>query len=114
MRWPLTFYTDRFVPDGFAGCARGPVIFIRPKYKDDYGIYRHELEHVLQWLTSLSFHSILYLLSDTHKLESEVEAYQEQAKHYPDDRLPLYAKFISTRYGLDVSEADALHLLRTR
>ena len=111
IRWPLTFYTIRFVPKGFAGCARGPVIFIRPEYKDDYGLYRHERVHVRQWITSLGLHSVLYLLSDRYKLECELEAYREQLLHYDTDKSELFSKFISESYGLSISQQNALLLL---
>lgn len=113
MRWPLTFYTDFGVPDGSAACARGPVILIRPKYEADEGIYRHEFEHVKQSFMGLIVaHALLYLFWAPYRLWAEVEAYEVQARHYPDDRLPKFAKFIATKYGLDVSEAEALRLLR--
>jgi hypothetical protein len=47
----LTIYADRFVPEPHQACARGPVIFIRPRCRGDAGLYRHELTHVMQWLT---------------------------------------------------------------
>lgn len=106
------FYTNFAVPTGSAGCARGPFIFIRPQYKDDAGLLAHEQTHVKQWLRTLGLHSFMYLLSDSYKLASEVEAYKEQAKHYPDDRMPLFAKYISDDYGLSVTAIDALKLLR--
>lgn len=110
------FYTNLFVPKGSAGCARGPLIFIRPEYKNDAGLLAHERVHVRQWLRTIYslgvVHSLLYLFSDSYKLAAEVEAYQEQAKHYPDDRTPQFAVFIADDYGLDISAAEALKLLR--
>lgn len=41
-------YTDN-IPESFGGMAYGPVIFIRPKYRDDKGLHAHEQEHVKQW-----------------------------------------------------------------
>ena len=108
----FTYYTDRFVPKGSAGCCRGFLIFIRPKYRYDLGILAHERLHRWQWIRTLSLHSWLYLLVPEYKLAAEVEAYKEQAKHYPDDRLPRFAKFISRDYGLKITEEDALKLLR--
>lgn len=106
------FYTDRFVPDGFAGCARGPLIFIRPDYRDDKGLLEHEKVHRRQWLGTLSLHSLLYLFVPDYKFRAEVEAYREQLKHYPDDRSKLFAGFIANDYGLDVTEQEALDALR--
>ncbi|MGQ0711188.1 MAG: hypothetical protein ACT4NV_15745 [Rhodoferax sp.] len=43
------------MPDWVGGYASGPVVRIRPKYRDrgDVGIHRHELEHVRQWYAGL-------------------------------------------------------------
>lgn len=43
-----TLYTDN-LPADVGGCANGPVIRIRNKYRDDTGIHAHEAEHVRQW-----------------------------------------------------------------
>jgi hypothetical protein len=112
MGWPLTFYTNFGVPRGSAGCARGPVVFIRPEYRDDRGLYEHELTHVKQWFRTLGLHSFLYLLSDRYKLACEVEAYREQDKHYAEDRRALFAKFIAQDYDLDITQDEALALLQ--
>jgi hypothetical protein len=112
MKYPLTFYVDS-LPPNVGGCANGPVIRILKKYKDvDEGIYQHELTHVKQWFFTLGLHSLFYLLFDSYKLWAEIEAYKAQAKHYPDDRRPLFARFISRDYDLDISESAALELLR--
>jgi hypothetical protein len=110
MSYPLTFYTNFAIPDGSAGCARGPVIFIRPQYREDRGLYEHELVHVKQWFRTLSIHSFLYLLSDRYKLACEVEAYRKQAEYSPQHR-PLFALFISRDYGLDITHEAALGML---
>ena len=44
----IVIYTDK-LPVGTAGCANGPVIRIRPKYKDDVGLHKHEELHTIQW-----------------------------------------------------------------
>jgi hypothetical protein len=106
------FYTNFGVIDGFAGTARGPFIFIRPEYKGDAGLLAHEKVHVWQWLRTLGLHSFLYPLSDRYRLAAEVECYREQAKHYPDDRMPRFAAFISKYYGLRITAKAALDLLR--
>lgn len=105
------FYTNFGVMAGFAGTTRGPFIFIRPEYKDDTGLLAHEKVHVRQWFRTLGLHSFLYMLSDRYRLAAEVECYREQAKHYPDDRMPRFAVFISKYYGLSITVKDALGLL---
>ena len=44
----ITLYTDNLPPD-VGGCANGPIVRIRPKYRNDTGIHAHEAEHVRQW-----------------------------------------------------------------
>lgn len=104
----MIFYTDRFIKNGFAGCSRGPFIFIRPAYRADEGLIAHERVHRWQWFTTLSLHSFLYLLWPDYKLRSEVEAYREQARYYADDRRPFFAKMICEKYGLNVTYTDVL------
>lgn len=136
MTWPLTFYV-KSLPPNVGGTTNGPVIRILEKYRGDAGIYWHEVEHVVQWLIGsiisctlilvasklyafdpwlavlgLAAHSALYKFVPTYRLWAEVEAYQEQARHYSDDRKPLFASFIAANYGLKVTEAQALEMLR--
>jgi hypothetical protein len=106
------FYTNFGVLDGSAGTTRGPLIFIRPQYKSDVGLLKHEQTHVKQWFRTLGMHSLLYMFSDSYKLAAEVECYREQAKHYADDRTPMFAVFISQDYGLSITAKQALKLLR--
>ena len=108
----FVFYTDRFIDQGSRGCCRGFLIFIRPQYRDDRGLLEHERVHRRQWFRTLSLSSWLYLFVPEYRLAAEVEAYKEQARWFDDDRLPRFAKIISTRYGLKVTEEDALKLLR--
>mgnify|MGYP000016941729 CR=1 FL=1 len=108
----FTFYTDRFIPSAARACAKGPFIFVRPQYRDDRGLLEHEKVHRSQWIRTLSLHSWLYLFVPEYKLAAEIEAFREQARWYDDDRLPYFAKIISTRYGLNVTEEAALKLLR--
>lgn len=111
MRWPLTFYSSRFIPDVFAGFTRGPVILIRPEYRADEGLYRHELEHVRQWFATLGVHSVLYLVSRRYRLWAEVAAYKVQLKFAPEnDR--LFAWFIAENHDLSITQEDALQLLQ--
>ena len=110
--YPLTFYTDRFIPSHFAGCmmviAFIPFIFIRPKYRDDAGLCCHELTHVRQYFRTLGLHVFLYWLFERYRFEAELEAYKEQAKHYPDDRKELFAGFIAQKYKLNITKEQVL------
>lgn len=108
----IVFYTDRFVGEGFAGCTRGPIVFIRPKYMCDMGLLAHEQTHVKQWIRTLGMHSFLYLFSKSYRLKAEVEAYKVQLAYYPDDRSDLFAWFIANNYGLSITKNEAKELLK--
>lgn len=113
MKYPFVFYAEFGVPEGAAGCARGPLVFIRPSHRDDRGILAHELCHVKQAFIGLFVaHALFYALVPKYRLWSEVEAYREQAKHYDDDRIPRFAKFIAEKYRLKISAEEAERLLR--
>lgn len=104
-------YTDDMGPTTGAYAYGRREIFCRPKYQDDYGIHMHEYTHIRQaWANP--WHGFMYKHLDWYKLQSEVEAYKEQAKHYENDRRPLFAEFIATDYGLSISPEAALQLLR--
>lgn len=140
--FPTWVHYSNDIQEGTGGYAKLFYERIRPKYKDDVGIHKHEDLHVTQWyilflawaalcvgvagmlcdpyyVIALAFipwgaaiHPALYWLVKEYKLACEVDCYQEQAKHYKDDRLPLFAGFISRDYNLNISELAALALLR--
>ena len=112
MKWPLTFYTDFGVPQGFAGATRGPVVFIRPSKKVDEGLYRHELTHVKQAFLGLFIgHALLYALVPPYRLWCEVQAYRVQLKYSPG-REALFARFIAEKYRLNITAEAAEEMLR--
>lgn len=139
---PAIILASEDMPPNMGGWANGIVIKIRQKYLNngDKGLLQHELTHVWQFwmfvmfavtlvfiahvmnlpqLIMLAFplcfgHSLLYAAVPAYRLWSEVQAYQVQAKFYPDDRLPMFAKFISQNYGLKISQAAALKLLQEK
>lgn len=105
--------TTTHLPAGVDGITLGPVILIRRGCEGDAGLIAHERVHQRQqrrwlWLPWLA----LYLASKRFRLAEEVEAYREQAKHYPDDRSVQLALHLATRYRLGISAADALRLIR--
>jgi hypothetical protein len=108
----ITIHTERFIPKRFAATTYGPIILIRPAHRGDKGLLEHEKIHVWQWVWSAGLHGLAYRFSRGYRLAAEVAAYAEQAKHYPDDRRPVFASHIATLYDLDVTEAEALSLLR--
>lgn len=110
----LLVYTD-WIKTGFAGCSNGPIIRIRPKYKDDLGLEMHERQHIKQWWITLGLHSLLYFLSKKYRLWAEVSAYEEQLKYPPasgrDAYRKIYAGFISTKYGIKITVREAYEKL---
>ena len=90
-----------------------PMIFIRPKYKDDVGIHAHEQMHVKQaWQNIIpQIYALRYAFSKSYRLACEVEAYKEQMKHSPESATQ-YAQFISEDYGLSITQPEALALLQ--
>ena len=118
----MIFYTNRFIPTGSAGCARGPVILIRPEYRYDKGLEAHERVHTYQWWHTLGLHSFLYLFSKRYRLRAEIGAYKEQLKWPPavndsDRYKSKYASWIAAQgaegYGINdiVSKEEAIMLL---
>ena len=105
------FYTERVVRDGFAGAALGPLIFIRPAYRDDAGLLAHELVHRRQWIKSWGLHSFRYSRVASYRLACEVEAYREQMLHCAEDRSCRFAEFLATKYDLVLTLDEAHRLL---
>ena len=135
----LVIYADS-VPSHMAGKANGPIISIHTNYKGNTGVLMHELEHVKQWwafvlisavvaawllyvgevywffafLPGAAAHSLLYAMCAPYRLWSEVRAYRVQARHYTDDRTASFAYAISSAYGLDITQEEALKLLEKK
>jgi hypothetical protein len=108
----LKFITNWFVPAKFGAVTYGPLIFIRPSRANDVGIYKHELVHVEQFWRN-PFFGLSYLFSKEARLWYELEAYREQLKWYDDDRSTTFARFMATKYKLDITEQQALNLLKS-
>ena len=119
----LTIYTDS-LPPNVGGTAQGFLIKIRPKYKDDVGIHRHEYTHVKQWykavaawvaiialltvatyadlgytlaplaLAGIGLHGALYLFVRSYRLEAEAQAYAAQVKPDRSDLDAMAARMV--------------------
>lgn len=100
----IVIYTNWLIPARFSGYTIGPVILIRPEKRGDRGLLEHEKVHVRQFLDPRRWFD--------GKLIWEVEAYREQMKWYSDDRSRSFARLLSTRYGFNISEEEALSLLK--
>lgn len=110
LTYPLIFYTE-FVPTGFVGITLGPVILIRPKYRDDTGLMKHELTHVKQWAYSLGLFPILYLVSKTYRKWAEACAFREQMQWSNKNgtvlSLDRAAEYLSGNYKLGITVEEA-------
>lgn len=108
----MVFYTDRFIPQRFAGMTYGFVILIRPEYRFDAGLLAHELTHVKQFRRSFGLLPLVALFSKKMKLNLEVEAYREQLKHTPDAwHRAIFADFLVSKYGFKLTHEQAIALL---
>jgi len=106
MRFPhLTIYSDHLVKEGFAGKCYGFLIAIRPKYKNDVGLYEHEYVHVKQFYQSFFTMGIWYELLHDKRLQYEAEAYAEQVKYGAS--IERMAFFMTAKYDLDVTVEQA-------
>ena len=96
----LVFYTDK-IKEGFGGVTNGPIVRIRKKYENtDEGLLQHELTHVKQWYRTLMTHPIWYGLSQSYRLNAEIEAYKKQASYYRYDASGWMIDALCTKYGL--------------
>lgn len=131
MKIAILIYTDN-LPDNVGGAANAFVVRIRPKYKDDAGIHRHEYEHVKQWWIAsfvvcaalavgsfafkyqiafatlgLAAHSMAYLFIDKYRLYAEAKAFAEQVKPDHSDIEVMSARLAGEHYGLHITLAQA-------
>lgn len=107
----MIFYTNWFVPKGFAAITLGPFIFIRPTRKGDVGLVEHEKVHVKQFWKSCGLFWVFYLLSKKARFKYEVEAYKVQAVYNPE-KIEMYADALATKYKIGVTKEEALQALK--
>jgi hypothetical protein len=107
----LVLYTDLFIPARFEAYTIGPVVFIRPRSKDkDMGLLQHELTHVKQFWRNPLF-GLWYIFSPAARFKYEVEAYRVQLAYCSVDCKPVFARYLTDNYGLDVSFEEAMAAL---
>lgn len=102
-------YTNA-MPVRFKGYTIGPVILIRPDYKDDKGLLAHEQVHVRQFWDNPVLHGFLYKFSKPYRLKCELEAYAVQCRE-SDLTTDKAAEFIASNYNLDIDQAEAKKLM---
>lgn len=105
----MVIYTDKLIPKNSAGLTLGPVILIRPAYKNDVGLLEHEKVHVKQWKRTLGLFWILYAIPK-FRLKYEVDAYKVQLRYSPRD-VDLFAKYLVENYSLNITFNEAKQML---
>ncbi len=115
--FPYSLIYSDVMPEEKGGYVSGLTVYIRPKYRDDIGILKHEEFHILQRYMTLGLHNCIKDLSKRYAIWVEVSAYREQLKwppatvalaYYRD----LYAGFIaSSWYELDITKEEAYERL---
>lgn len=98
------------------GVAVGNLVFINKAYKNDEGLLQHELTHVKQFYKYMIIPFCILGYTNKYKLKFEVEAYKVQlgycSKELKEYYLNKYAELIANTYGLPISKAEAILLLR--
>lgn len=99
------------VPRHFDGISLGPIVLLRPDVSA--GLIAHELAHVRQFWRRPFTHGPRYLLSKAYRQACEVEAYraQLQAAGRTPSRIANLARYLATKYRLDLDEETAVRLL---
>ncbi|MQT57163.1 hypothetical protein GHO41_07345 [Pseudomonas sp. FSL R10-0399] len=129
-------YSDR-LPEQFGGLASGPLIRIRPKYKDDTGLIEHEKTHVRQWYAAMAIgfllsalltllvsnsvfplfglapllHQLLYKFVRPYRCWCEVKAYRKQIAIGGYLSNDFAVKALIEKYYLKLSADEARALL---
>jgi len=106
----MIFFTDFLVPERFSGYTIGPIALIRPSHRNDIGLIAHEQCHIDQFWRN-PFKSFLAIWIKDWKLELEVEAYKTQIIHSPGNE-KLFAEYLATKYGLDITATEVERMLR--
>lgn len=109
MKYYILKYVDSFPETWKAGEARGPLIRILERKKDDLGVLEHEKCHVRQWWFTLGFHPLLYRFSKRYKFWAEVKAFKQQMKYHPNPW--WYAQVLAERYDLGITRDEAYQRL---
>ena len=135
MKYYIVKYTES-IDEKYSGAAQGPLIKLRPKYKDDTGLIEHEKTHVRQWYAALAIwlllcallslavspslwplcglaplvHPVLYKLVRPYRQWCEVQAYRKQLATggYSTGDFAVIALFEKYDLGLSSDQAKAL------
>jgi len=105
-------YSDLLGRNG--GVTFGALIVLKKKYSGDTspaatGLIEHELTHVRQFYRTFGLNGPRYLFAKW-RLGYEIEAYKVELRYAPE-AASVFAGYIANRYGLDITESEALKLL---
>lgn len=105
----MIIYNDALVPKRFAAVTVGTLIIIRPAYKDDIGLQKHEETHVRQFKADLRY-AFRYQFSKVWRLKYEAEAYAVQVGYANDQALAQdrFANFLVDKYDLGITKQQAM------
>jgi len=134
----LVFFIDCCIPKRFSGYNVGFINFVRPKYKSDVGLVKHEMFHSVQfwknpatyclgrWLKYLAFlPKRIVSWSKQKTFQFECEAYGYQLFIYKKlnlvsqkelfDLMHLFARFVHEKYNIgdQYSTQDAFLAIRS-
>jgi len=102
-------YTDD-LPDIAGGMALYRFLWgkikIRPKYVNDQGILKHELQHLKIYARAPVVNWIRSRLSKKVQYQFELECYRVQLRYSPWD-IDTFAFFLANKYGFNVTEQQA-------
>jgi len=85
-------------------------IIIKPKYKNDIGIHKHEIKHAEQYANNF-FHALKSTFSKTYRYNIELEAYTEQIKVYKYSRIDQTEWIIDAlvnKYNLNITRKQVI------
>jgi hypothetical protein len=111
--FPYILYFTDDLPVNVGGQAKGFIIKIKNKHRNDLGILKHEEEHVNQfWQHGLLIHMLRYTYNEIYRFQSEVESYKCQLKYPPaslnvEEYISIFAGRIANDYGIGISENGA-------
>lgn len=116
--WGILPYLVNYTTDGLnaneGGHVKGLTITINPAFKDDAGLFNHELEHIKQVYKTVGLHSWLYHKYKTYKLTSECEAFIAGQLKYKTKTYDEVVNHLYNDYDLGFSKEQIAEKLNNR
>lgn len=89
-------YTNNILKENQIATCKNIFVFIRPEFKNDKRVLKHELVHAKQSYRYCLHAWLIVLLSDDYLARFESEAYASEINNKLE--IPLYADLIHTEY----------------